>query len=152
MLPQIQKFPLTGVGLGADYKGSSGSSRNPDLNRYVHNGYLYMAGKMGLPALAFFLLAMAAIFAMGRRAAKSDASRWLRNICAACAAMMINFLLASITEPHFMEDYSLVLIAVAGALAYLSARQAAAGRALGSAESPRRGTSFKFSSVAERPT
>ena len=66
--------------------------------------------------------------------------------------MMINFLLASITEPHFMEDYSLVLIAVAGALAYLSARQAAAGRALGSAENPRRGTSFKFSSVAERPT
>ena len=123
MLPQIQKYPFTGVGLGADYKGSSGSSTNPDLNRYVHNGYLYMAGKMGLPALAFFLLAMLAIFAMGRRAAKSDASRSVRIVGAACAAMMINFLLASITEPHFMEDYSLVLIAISGALVTLNAGQ-----------------------------
>ena len=128
MLPQIQKYPLTGVGLGADYKGTSGSSKNPDLNRYVHNGYLYMAGKMGLPALTFFLLAMAAIFAMGRRFAKSDASRWTRVVCAACAAMMVNFMLASITEPHFMEDYSLVLIAVSGALVYLNARQATTAR------------------------
>lgn len=127
MLPQIQKYPFAGVGLGADYKGSSGSSRNPDLNRYVHSGYLYMGGKMGLPALAFFLLAMAAIFAMGRRIAKSNGSRWTRVVCAACAAMMVNFGLASITEPHFMEDYSLVLIAVSGALVYLSARQATTG-------------------------
>ena len=124
IIPKIQKYPMMGLGLGADYKGSSGSSKNPDLNRYVHNGYLYMAGKMGLPALTFFLLAIATIFAIGRRFAKSDASLEIRIVSAACAAMMINFLLASITEPHFMEDYSLVLIALAGALVYLSARQA----------------------------
>jgi O-antigen ligase len=125
MLPHIQKYPLTGIGLGADYKGASRSSVDPDLNRYVHNAYLYMAGKMGLPALAFFLLAIAAIFAIGRRSAKSGASRWTRIVGAACAAMMISFLLASVTEPHFMEDYSLVLIAVAGALVYLSAQHTA---------------------------
>ena len=128
IIPKIQKYPMLGLGLGADYKGSSGSSKNPDLNRYVHNGYLYMAGKMGLPALTFFLLAIATIFAIGRRFAKSDASPEIRIVSAACAAMMINFLLASITEPHFMEDYSLVLIALAGALVYLSARQATLAR------------------------
>ena len=124
MLPHIQKYPLTGIGLGADYKGAN-RSPDPDLNRYVHNAYLYMGGKMGLPALGFFLVAIFAIFAMGRRSARGNASRWTRIVGAACAAMMINFMLASVTEPHFMEDYSLVLIAVAGALVCLSARHAA---------------------------
>lgn len=123
MLPHLQRYPLTGIGLGADYKRAN-RSPDPDLNRYVHNAYLYMGGKMGLPALAFFLIAMFAIFAMGRRSAKSDASRSTRIVGAASAAMIINFMLASITEPHFMEDYSLVLIAVAGALVYLGARHA----------------------------
>ena len=129
MLPHLAEHPLVGVGLGADYKGSLGSSLNPELNRYVHNGYLYMAGKMGLPALTCFLLVMAAIAAIGRRSAKSAVSPWTRVIGAAGAAMMIRFLAASITEPHLMSDYGIVNIAVAGALVYLSARSGLAAAA-----------------------
>lgn len=131
MLPHLQQHPLVGVGLGADYKGARGSSVTPELNRYVHNGYLYMAGKMGLPALAFFLLMMAAIAAIGRRSAKSADSPWTRVVGAASAAMMIRFLAASITEPHLMSDYGVVVIAVAGALVCLSARGAPASTAPG---------------------
>lgn len=122
MLPHLQEHPLVGVGLGADYKGARGSTLNSELNRYVHNGYLYMAGKMGLPALAFFLLMMGAIAAIGRRSAKCADSPWTRVVGAAGAVMMIRFLAASITEPHLMSDYGIVNIAVAGALVYLSAR------------------------------
>lgn len=122
MLPHIRRNPFSGIGLGADYKGASRSSADPDLNRYVHNSYLYMAGKMGLPALVFFLLSVFAILSIGRRSAKSDAAPWNRIVGAACAAMMVNFLLASVTEPHFMMDYSLVLIAIAGALVVLSSQ------------------------------
>lgn len=125
MLPHIQQHPLAGIGLGADYKGLSGSSARPDLNRYMHNAYMYMAGKMGLPALGFLLLSMTAIFAIGRRSAKSDAAPWARIVGAASAAMMIRFLFASLTEPHLMEDYGVVVIAIAGALAYLSAQRTA---------------------------
>jgi O-antigen ligase len=125
MLPHIQQYPFTGIGLGADYKGISGSSAQPELNRYMHNGYLYMAGKMGVPALALFLLMMASIFAIGRRLAKSDAAPSVRVIGAAGAAMMVRFVLASITEPHLMSDHGVVNIAVAGALVYLAAQQAA---------------------------
>ena len=124
MLPHIEQHPLAGIGLGADYKGASGSTIRPELNRYMHNAYLYMAGKMGLPVLGFFLLAMAAMFAIGRRTAKSDALPWSRVVAAASAAMMIRFLFASVTEPHLMEDYGVVVIAIAGALAYLSAQRA----------------------------
>ncbi len=124
MLPHIQQHPLVGVGLGADYKGARGSAPNPELNRYVHNGYLYMAGKMGLPALFFFLLVMGAIAAIGRRSAKRSDSAWTRVVGAAGAVMMIRFLAASITEPHLMSDYGIVVIALAGALVYLSARGA----------------------------
>ena len=149
IIPIIQKHPFIGVGLGADYKGSSGSSKLPDLNRYVHNGYLYMAGKMGLPALTFFLLAIATIFAMGRRLAKGDASPEIRVVSGACAAMMISFLLASVTEPHFMEDYSLVLIAIAGALVYLSARQATLARIPGPADRRNRFVKYGLRSKAK---
>lgn len=120
--PYILKYPFSGLGLGADYKKSNRSNADPDLNRYIHNAYLYMAGKMGLPALASFLLAMLTIFSMGRRSAKFDADSFNRIVGAACASMMISFLLASVTEPHFMMDYSLVVIAVAGALVYLGAK------------------------------
>ena len=125
MLPLIKEHPLTGVGLGADYKGARGSTLRPELNRYVHNAYLYMAGKMGLPALGFFLLFMACVFAIGRRSARSHALPWTRVVGAAAAAMVIRFLLASITEPHFMSDYGLTVIAIAGALVVLSAQRAA---------------------------
>ncbi len=128
MLPHIRQHPLTGIGLGADYKGASGSTIRPDLNRYMHNAYLYMAGKMGLPALGFVLLAMAAIIAIGRRTATSDALPWSRIVGAASAAMMIRFLFASVTEPHLMSDYGVAVIAIAGALAYLSAQRAATAR------------------------
>jgi hypothetical protein len=123
MLPHILEHPLSGIGLGADYKGLSGSAARPDLNRYMHNAYLYMAGKMGLPALGLFLLAMFSIFAIGRRTARGPAALWARVVGAASAAMVIRFLFASVTEPHLMEDYGVVIIAIAGALAYLSAQR-----------------------------
>lgn len=127
MLPHMQEHPLLGIGLGADYKGLGGSSARPDLNRYMHNAYFYMAGKMGFPALMSILLAITAIFSMGRRAAKSTAEPWVRLVGAASAAMMIRFLFASVTEPHLMSDYGVVNIAIAGALVYLVARHVPAG-------------------------
>ena len=135
MLPHILQYPLTGIGLGADYKGLGVSSRNPDLNRYVHNAYLYMAGKMGVPALLLFLLAMATIFYIGRREAKSDASPWVRVVGAASAAMMIRFVFASMTEPHLMSDHGIVNIAIAGALVILAGqRMGATASAAGGAD------------------
>lgn len=139
MLPRIQEHPLLGIGLGADYKGVSGSSLRPELNRYMHNAYLYMAGKMGLPALAFFLVSMLATFAIGRRLALSDTAPWCRLVGAAGAAMMFRFLIASVTEPHLMSDYGVVNIAVAIALVYLSAQRAAQAGTSAWREPQRRG-------------
>jgi hypothetical protein len=123
MLPHIADHPLTGLGLGADYKGVSGSSAYPDLNRYMHNAYLYMAGKMGVPALLLFLLMMVAILIIGRRLAKSDAPPWVRVVGAASAVMMFRFWIASITEPHLMSDHGVAVIALCGALVVLAARR-----------------------------
>jgi O-antigen ligase len=124
MLPHIADHPLTGLGLGADYKGVSGSSAYPDLNRYMHNAYLYMAGKMGVPALLLFLLMMIAILLIGRRLAKSDAPPWVRVVGAASAVMMLRFWIASITEPHLMSDHGVATIALCGALVVIAARRA----------------------------
>jgi hypothetical protein len=138
MLPQIQAHPFVGIGLGADYKGANGSSVRPELNRYMHNAYFYMAGKMGLPALGFFLLAMAAIFAIGRRTALNATSPWERVVGAAGAAMVIRYLFASVTEPHLMSDYGVVNLAIGGALVVLSARGTSAAAGAGAAAPARR--------------
>ena len=132
---------MLGIGLGADYKGVSGSTLRPELNRYMHNAYLYMAGKMGLPALLFLLTSMAAIFAIGRRLARSDASPWCRLVGAAGGVMMFRFLFASVTEPHLMSDYGVINIAVAGALVYLAAQRAALAGTWVSAEPQHQGSS-----------
>lgn len=123
MLPHIIEHPLTGLGLGADYKGIGASSAAPDLNRYMHNAYLYMAGKMGVPALVLFLLMMLVIFVIGRRLARSDASPWVRVVGAASAVMMIRFWIASVTEPHLMSDHGVATIAICGALVLLATRR-----------------------------
>jgi O-antigen ligase len=122
IVPHIQKYPFSGLGLGADYKKANRSTADLDLNRYIHNAYLYMAGKMGIPALCAFLAAMFAVLTMGRRTAKTGGDHFNRIVGAASASMMISFLLASVTEPHFMMDYSLVVIAIAAALVYLVAQ------------------------------
>jgi O-antigen ligase len=114
---------MTGLGLGADYKGVSGTTAYPDLNRYMHNAYLYMAGKMGVPALLLFVLMMLAILLIGRRLAKSDAPAWVRVVGAASAVMMFRFWIASITEPHLMSDHGVATIALCGALVVLAARR-----------------------------
>jgi hypothetical protein len=144
MLPHIEAHPLGGVGLGADYKGARGSTLRPELNRYVHNAYLYMAGKLGLPALFLFLGFMTCVFAIGRRSARSHALPWTRIVGAAGAAMMIRFLFASIAEPHFMSDYGVVNIAIAGALVILSAQRVApAGAAFTAARTHGPGPGFR---------
>lgn len=127
MFPKIISHPFTGIGLGAEYiEHRTGGLANPAMRRYMHNAYMYMAGKMGLPALAFFLASMIAIFSIGRRLAKSNASPWIRVVGAAGAIMMIRFMLASFTEPHLMSDYGVINIGIAGAMVFLAAQRHAA--------------------------
>lgn len=123
MVPHILQNPLTGIGLGAEYKGLASTPLNEDLNRYIHNAYLYMAGKMGLPALLVFLTMLFSIYRLGRRVAVNGRADTLMRIAAgASAVMVVRFVLASFTEPHFMEDNSVVVIALSFALVELTAR------------------------------
>jgi len=126
IVPRIIEHPLEGLGLGARYKGFAGSASNPDLDRYIHNGYLYLAGKMGLPALAVFLALTAVVFRLGWAIRHAGIEPWRRIVGVVCAVMMVRFWLASFTEPHFMSDYSLVVIAICGALAWLVAGRTSA--------------------------
>lgn len=123
MIPKIVANPFLGIGLGAEYKSVGGSWLNPDLNRYMHNAYLYMAGKIGVPALMLFLLFMFGVYRSARRSMQfRELPAMQRVVLAVSAAMMIRFALASITEPHFMADYSLTIIALCGGLVWLFSR------------------------------
>jgi O-Antigen ligase len=124
MLPNIMSHPIAGIGLGAEYiEHRTGGLANPAMSRYMHNAYMYMAGKMGLPSLTLFLLSMATIFYIGRSLARSNASPWVRVVGGAGAVMMIRYTLASLTEPHLMSDYGVINIGIAGAMVYLAAQR-----------------------------
>ena len=65
-LRSIRERPIFGVGLGSQYReitiiqGEAAGTRTTDditrLTRYVHNSFLSMAVKMGVPTLVFFII------------------------------------------------------------------------------------------------
>jgi O-Antigen ligase len=77
-IASLSAHPFLGVGLGNDYRditllqGEANGSRwqlgGPGrLTRWVHNSYLYVAAKMGLPALGIFLWFCVAFLIGGAR-------------------------------------------------------------------------------------
>ena len=116
VMPQIAANPLLGLGLGAAYRAPAGSDALPEQVRYIHDGYLYLASKMGIPALALMLWCLGVVLAFSWQGARTGHDARLRSVHAAVCACVIGLLLASITEPHLMRDSSLAFVGIAAGL------------------------------------
>lgn len=113
VLPQIESKPILGLGLGAEYRKNYASDVVPEQNRYIHNGYLYVAAKMGIPAVLLLVCFVVGILVHSTRIVRDPLyGSEEKVICAAGGAMMLRFLFASITEPHFMADYGISVICI----------------------------------------
>ena len=124
VMPQIAAHPVLGLGLGAAYRAPALSDALPEQVRYIHDGYLYLASKMGVPALALLLWCLGVVMLFSWRGARTEADAQFRGVHAAVCAAVIGVLLASITEPHLMRDSSLAFMGVAAGVVVAMRRQA----------------------------
>jgi hypothetical protein len=113
----IDQNPWLGVGLGNEYRGAT-LLRQRELigdlrfTRFIHNAYLYIAAKMGLPALAVFAWLCLAFLISGWRS-----YRWMQPgiwqpIILAMLASFVGVLFWSNTQPNFMVEEGALFIGV----------------------------------------
>ena len=124
VMPQITAHPVLGLGLGAAYRGPARSDALPEQVRYIHNGYLYIASKLGLPALSLLVWCLAMVLLWSWRGARTEQDLEFRGIHAAVCAGVLSVMLASITEPHLMRDSSIAYLGVLAGLTVVLRRHA----------------------------
>lgn len=122
-LSALLKSPIVGVAIGGEYRPWMRElSLFEDHTRYLHNGYLFMALKIGVIGAASLLLALMISWLR-------SLSKITRNIAAnssyrlAAAATFIPSLLLSITQPEIMTPHGVVFYAVVATLLLVEGNQ-----------------------------
>ena len=98
----ISDHPLTGVGWGAYqfvYPQYDFFIQNPEtIIFHAHNLYLNIAAELGLPGIAFFLLALTTHLAIGFQVLRRTANRERRGIMIGLIAIIIGVLVNGMTD------------------------------------------------------
>lgn len=122
-LLRIERSPLTGTGLGGQYKQTSSSVGHFGIETtYIHNAYLFFPLKMGLFA-AFVPLAFIIAFAMTlRQGVKRHREQADPAFVAALAGGFATPCLTSFTQPEFADPRGIAAFAIFCGLALLFRR------------------------------
>lgn len=94
----IAERPITGAGLGATVTWDGRGDFATLTTSFVHNGYLWLAWKVGVPAAVFVVLVVC--MAIIRRAPGACGSEW-RSLRIGSKASLVALLLICITFPAF---------------------------------------------------
>lgn len=152
----LSQHPLLGVGVGNDYRGvtllqgeASGvlwplDGSKGRLTRWVHDSYLYMAVKMGLPGIAAFLWFSVAFLVGGMRAYLDAPDGAEKLVVLAVLCSFAGLLEWAVFEAHFMLPAGMATL---GLMVGMIAR---AGAYRPAAETPRtpRATALSASRLA----
>ncbi|MFJ7069640.1 O-antigen ligase family protein [Streptomyces sp. NPDC101115] len=98
VLDEIQGRPLTGSGFGATITWGKEDTFAPLTTPFIHNGYLWLAWKIGVPAAAFLVSVIVA--AVLRRGPPGEDPR-LRVLRIGSRAALLSLLLTTVTFPAF---------------------------------------------------
>jgi len=130
-LRALSEHPLMGVGLGDSYRAITplqgealGWMTRGDLSagvisrftRFIHNSYLSIAVKMGLPALACFLWFCVALIISSWRLYRMLSERQLRAIALAVPAGLVGLMFWSVFHQHFVQTESTAIIGLMAGL------------------------------------
>ncbi|MBM4168829.1 MAG: O-antigen ligase family protein [Ignavibacteria bacterium] len=126
----ILKNPLIGYGLGAKYSYYHLLRTVTHDTEYVHNAYLYLWFKLGLPGLVIFLVMYLSKIRDGLRVAwTNQVDKSLRPFLVAAVAILVAMLQISVTSPQFYARDSILIITICWAT--ISAAQVRDGRTKG---------------------
>jgi O-antigen/teichoic acid export membrane protein len=123
-LRSISEHPLLGVGLGNSYRdltllggevdGWMSGSLLPEqlyrFTRFLHNSYLSIAMKMGVPALVCFLWFCMAFLVSGWQLYRSLSERSLKVVVLSLLAGFAGLLLWSVLHQHFIQAESTLIV------------------------------------------
>jgi len=109
ILPRIAEHPLLGNGLGATFEisGSAvleGPKDEQVDHHYIHNLYLLVAFRLGIPALLVFLVALWRYFRVALRNLRAlNLSPQAASLMAGLIGAMFGEVLLSLTSPTFLN-------------------------------------------------
>jgi O-antigen ligase len=119
----LSKQPLLGVGLGNSYrditllrgeargyKGSLAKGTYTRFTRYAHSSYVYIAVKMGLPALIFFLTFCAVFLVKSWQLFRALPDGPPKDIVLAVVAGFIGLLVWTTIHSDFMKTSSVAVV------------------------------------------
>lgn len=108
----IEKRPLTGVGIGGQYKNRvSAESTFATETQYIHNAYVGLMVKMGVQAIIFPVM-MVIVFSRMAYRLRSRVSMNDRPLYAALTATFFVPVLTSITQPEWIDRVSVAALCV----------------------------------------
>jgi hypothetical protein len=126
VLRQIKAHPVIGSGLGASiFWGQPWDLEPPARETFAHNGYLWLAWKLGIPAAAilYLLLAMSlGLFIRSRRGALFEA------VQKGARASLLTLAIGSVTLPAYNQLSSTAALGVLMAISLAPAQLAAPPR------------------------
>ena len=112
---RIRAQPLIGSGLGAPiFWGQPWAQVPPKTRHYSHNGYLWLAWKLGLPAAALLIALLVSALFSRSAAAEEQLSRVVRR---GAQGAIVGLLVATIAFPSFSQ---LSIVPVIGLLLALA--------------------------------
>jgi hypothetical protein len=107
----LKRSPLVGVGIGGEYRPWIRIlAIFAEHTRYIHDSYLYIALKIGIPGLLCLLWLFWQSWNRGRRVISLIAEK-NKLVILACVSFFPAIMGLSLTQPEFMNPYSIVLFA-----------------------------------------
>jgi O-antigen ligase len=131
-LRSVSENPLLGVGLGNSYRGittllgeangwrtdrSLAAGEISRLTRFLHNSYLYIAVKMGLPGLASFLWFYIALVVRSRQLYQRLSEGQSRAVALGVFAGSVGLMPWSVFHQHFVQVESTAIVGLMAGLA-----------------------------------
>lgn len=107
-IPTVLAHPITGIGLGTDYRPNI-PHLHDTLRNYCHNGYLLMLMDLGLlGVIPFFVYFISGIWRATRAITRIHAP-WDKAFLAGFALFGLNMLLITIIDPMYFQIYTITV-------------------------------------------
>ena len=116
-MQSIGNYPVLGVGLGNEYRGATLMRQREAVGnlryaRFIHNAYLYIGVKMGIPAILVFVWLCVAFLIEGWRTYVKVRPGFWQPVILAMLVSFAGLMFWSNTQPNFMVTEGTLFVGV----------------------------------------
>lgn len=122
-LKYIKRYPLGGNGLGKKFSYYNSLSMNNWHAHIVHNGYLHLAYRIGIPLTLLYLLVFFVLFYKCIIAFLCSKNEFSKMLSIMAMNAFILHILANMTSPQFMFRDGIIMIAVTYYFTYFAEKE-----------------------------